>query len=391
MSSSSSDKGKRKSINVTNTIDHTPSERAIRSKKREYNKKIQDELNIRIEQSIPKVSSIPQSFVIPDENSYIHDDPSYTIQYINITDMFIAFINAHPELTHIESSIQKLTILDPIYQIMYIIKRHNNKIISRQILLGNIEENDNIGHFEISTDEDTNVSDMTIGLEDTERTKGGGLSYILIGSMLVGMMIIDNPNSKINILTLDLNEYHMNTILTFEVIYIDCDASAGFWDRMGMKENYYFEKNNNDTTSPRSKGYGYEKRITLSDMFNWTFKKHMKNKMGQHFLDQYVQCKTSEFGPNQGIRKIILNVNDNTETIGKLSGDSPVKSIPVVNDNTETIGKLSGDSSLRNNPSRGGNNTRRKLNKRKISKRNSKRKTNKRKKTNRIKKSNKRN
>ena len=121
------------------------------------------------------------------------------------------------------------------------------------------------------------------------------------------------------------------------------------------------------------------------------FKKHMKNKMGQHFLDQYVQCKTSEFGPNQGIRKIILNVNDNTETIGKLSGDSPVKSIPVVNDNTETIGKLSGDSSLRNNPSRGGNNTRRKLNKRKISKRNSKRKTNKRKKTNRIKKSNKRN
>jgi len=49
-----------------------------------------------------------------------------------------------------------------------------------------------------------------------------------------------------------------------KMLFIDADASNGFWDYIGMKPNRYY-----DRYSIQREGYGYEKVITWSELMRW--------------------------------------------------------------------------------------------------------------------------
>jgi GNAT superfamily N-acetyltransferase len=46
-----------------------------------------------------------------------------------------------------------------------------------------------------------------------------------------------------------------------QLLFIDTDASVGFWDRIGMKPNRYY-----DRFTPEREGGGYEKFITFEEL-----------------------------------------------------------------------------------------------------------------------------
>lgn len=50
-----------------------------------------------------------------------------------------------------------------------------------------------------------------------------------------------------------------------KLLFIDADASNGFWDHIGMRPNRYYESN-----YTRREGYGYEKVITWSELVSWS-------------------------------------------------------------------------------------------------------------------------
>jgi len=59
-------------------------------------------------------------------------------------------------------------------------------------------------------------------------------------------------------------EVHPN-VRDEQLIYIDTDASNGFWDNVGLTYNRYFESGQmRDLT-----GQGYEKHITFQRLYAW--------------------------------------------------------------------------------------------------------------------------
>ena len=53
----------------------------------------------------------------------------------------------------------------------------------------------------------------------------------------------------------------------YKLLYIDTDASDGFWDHIGMKPN-----TNYDRMNTKRNGSGYEKYITLIDLYKYAFR-----------------------------------------------------------------------------------------------------------------------
>ena len=53
----------------------------------------------------------------------------------------------------------------------------------------------------------------------------------------------------------------------YKLLYIDTDASAGFWQHIGMVPNPHY-----DTKNKKRNGCGYEKCITLIKLYNYAFK-----------------------------------------------------------------------------------------------------------------------
>jgi len=54
----------------------------------------------------------------------------------------------------------------------------------------------------------------------------------------------------------------------YKLLYIDTDASAGFWQHIGMVPNPHY-----DTKNKKRNGCGYEKYITLINLYNYAFTK----------------------------------------------------------------------------------------------------------------------
>jgi hypothetical protein len=94
-----------------------------------------------------------------------------------------------------------------------------------------------IGRFEISQLYPTGTKDMSISVED--EFQGNGISRLLIASLIY--ILIKTPEYR-SALTPDI------------ILYIDTDASSGFWNSIGMRENDITPYN------------GYEKIIELSNL-----------------------------------------------------------------------------------------------------------------------------
>lgn len=106
---------------------------------------------------------------------------------------------------------------------------YNKNKLSREISI--LKEQIEIAHFDIVGDFQE-ITSMGIGIE--EEYHGLQLSRIMMISMLTEIEKED----------IDMNSY----------VYIDTDASCGFWDKIGMEPDY---------TS------GYEKKITLQKIMDW--------------------------------------------------------------------------------------------------------------------------
>jgi len=106
---------------------------------------------------------------------------------------------------------------------------YNKNKLSREISI--LKEKEEIAHFDI-VGNFQEIASMGIGIE--EEYHGLQLSRIIIMSMLTELQKEE----------IDMNSY----------VYIDTDASGGFWDKIGMEPDY---------TS------GYEKKITLQKIMDW--------------------------------------------------------------------------------------------------------------------------
>lgn len=105
-----------------------------------------------------------------------------------------------------------------------------------------------IGSFGIDKLGKTNS--MTINVEDEEDSgiyRNKGLARLLIASMIY---VLQN---KVNI-----------KLKNSDLLYIDSDASAGFWDTIGMVENPHYD--DDEYTGPDK---GYEKYITVQGISMW--------------------------------------------------------------------------------------------------------------------------
>lgn len=117
----------------------------------------------------------------------------------------------------------------------------------RKILI--IHNKVEIAHFEMLGDFSmTDTVSLSIGIED--EFQGMQLSRIMMWSAIM----------KLKEENIDMNEY----------VYIDTDASAGFWDAIGMQPN------ENERGSFGEKGRGYEKKITLKNIEKWCIHKSIK-------------------------------------------------------------------------------------------------------------------
>jgi hypothetical protein len=100
-----------------------------------------------------------------------------------------------------------------------------------------------LGRFYIDGEE---LLDMSIYIEeDSNELRGKGLAKLMIGFLIINMV-----NTEL--------------VRKDQLVFIDADASAGFWDKIGMIPNRYYERNKRNVN-----GGGYEKVITFSKLSKW--------------------------------------------------------------------------------------------------------------------------
>lgn len=114
-------------------------------------------------------------------------------------------------------------------------------------------KNQEIAHFQITGDILNNTKEcfgsgstcsMSIGIDsDSPEYKGIQLSRIMIFSLL--------------------NEIMRENIYMNHFVYIDVDASGGFWNFIGM------ELNKNMESHSIQEGRGFEKKIKLHSLYEW--------------------------------------------------------------------------------------------------------------------------
>jgi len=165
------------------------------------------------------------------DNIYYYGDT--IVDSVDITDKIIEFVQSL-EVTDIKSKLWRSIefIQNKGFKLFY--KANDN--YSPCIYLVD-ETRTVIGRFEISQLYPTGTKDMSISVED--EFQGNGLSRLLIASLIY--ILIKTPEYR-SVLTPDI------------ILYIDTDASAGFWDSIGMRENDIIPYN------------GYEKIIELSNL-----------------------------------------------------------------------------------------------------------------------------
>jgi GNAT superfamily N-acetyltransferase len=145
---------------------------------------------------------------------------------------------------------EKIDKIDNIY--VYYGNRRYNDIFEITIFL-TLENNDIIGEFGIEGKglynqfDSGNTNSMSISIHDDHQ--GNGYSKLMIKYM-IDKMYEDIPN---------MNDKGEN------MLFIDADASNGFWDKVGMVESYRYGYNRNPKYSNRE-GAGYEKYITINKL-----------------------------------------------------------------------------------------------------------------------------
>jgi len=102
-----------------------------------------------------------------------------------------------------------------------------------------------LGYFSIQGRLNIDTLDMSIFINDDPILRGHGLAKLMIAYLVMYMMTSEH-------------------ILKDQLIYIDADASGGFWDHIGMSENRYYTRNYRTVI-----GRGYEKEITFSKLSLW--------------------------------------------------------------------------------------------------------------------------
>ena len=117
-----------------------------------------------------------------------------------------------------------------------------NKSFGRRVVT--LSKNDiELGRFYIDGED---LLDMSIYIEeDSNELRGKGLAKLMIGFLIINMV-------KTELVRKD------------QLVFIDADASAGFWDKIGMIPNRYYERNQRNIS-----GSGYEKVITFSKLSKW--------------------------------------------------------------------------------------------------------------------------
>ena len=123
-------------------------------------------------------------------------------------------------------------------------QKHGNFKVYKAVLWDNLN-NAEVGYFEISGPEFDTGETMSMGISIDDNYIGKGYTRELI-------------------------KYLCNTIKTVypqirgdQLLFIDVDASDGFWDKIGMKENRYGIDSN---TTRNLEGQGYEKYISFYDL-----------------------------------------------------------------------------------------------------------------------------
>ena len=118
-----------------------------------------------------------------------------------------------------------------------------------QSKLMDMDNNKEIGSFEIMGKFDSGETvDMGIRIED-EKYTGKGYSRGLIRTLCKYILQEGYPS-----------------IRKEQLLFIDVDASVGFWDKVGMREHRY----GLDYSGNRNvEGAGYEKMITFGDLCKW--------------------------------------------------------------------------------------------------------------------------
>ena len=104
-----------------------------------------------------------------------------------------------------------------------------------------------IGRFEVICDKFNENCDMGISID--ENYQGQGLARYMI-AVLVKNWFKEDPQIRKD-----------------KLIFIDVDASAGFWDKIGMIDNRY--KPDRQSKLGYLEGKGYEKVITFSKLAKW--------------------------------------------------------------------------------------------------------------------------
>jgi hypothetical protein len=97
---------------------------------------------------------------------------------------------------------------------------------------------------------------MEIRIEDPTLNKKG-LAQLMIGLLLI-KLIEKNPNIRYD-----------------QLLFVDGDASNGFWDHIGMKKGRYSYMLDRKTKQTNLESYGYEKEITFSNISMWALNKRL--------------------------------------------------------------------------------------------------------------------
>jgi hypothetical protein len=126
-----------------------------------------------------------------------------------------------------------------------IIIKYKTNALQKNICICLYKNDKIIGTFEISNF--GNKNSMSINIEDDINYRNKGLSRLMIVSMIY-------------ILKHKINEFSNLKLNAGFLLNIDTNASAGFWEKIGMTENRYYLRRN----------YGYEMDMTLRQLEKWS-------------------------------------------------------------------------------------------------------------------------
>tara|TARA_E500000178_G_scaffold334863_1_gene371177 strand:- start:127 stop:786 length:660 start_codon:yes stop_codon:yes gene_type:complete len=141
------------------------------------------------------------------------------------------------------------------------------------------DSNEDIGYFEISGEGFNTGKTMSMGIEVDENYQGKGYSKLMT-KKLCEFIRMEFPRIRDD-----------------QYLYIDTDASEGFWNRIGMEPNPTYDMENPDNID--KEGSGYESRITFKNLelfgnkYIGGFKYYSQSNLNKSKRNKYNQNKSN--------------------------------------------------------------------------------------------------